>query len=458
MRRLTILACLVLTACNAPTGTTTTTAPISIGPTVVSTSQPPPLEYEVQNCAAPPVTFSALCEVYELTQEWHVDRPVPDQVLAEVALAALQGFSSDDHEEPPRKLICAVPTEAFYGFCAHLATMVDQFSIPIGAAVDSAVVAMADIGLDPFSYYVPPDQVGSFRENGVVGGIGVLLDARDAAGSRCVVLGPACPLGIVFVLEDNPGSDAGLMAGDEITAIDGQPVDGQGFVEITGQIAGDETGSVSITYVRNGHDFEVAIDRSEISVPTVTVDLPEPGVGYLRIPDFEDDIPELVSEALRSLSEYSPSTIVIDLRDNPGGFIDSAVAVASEFIDGGVVLNSVGPGEEIEYPATVEGLATTEALIVIVNGGTASAAEILAAALRDERAAIIVGTTTFGKDAIQIPFDLRNGGEFYVAVARWFSPNGESVRSGGLVADRELALAPGLSNKEIVRAALDATS
>ena len=135
-----------------------------------------------------------------------------------------------------------------------------------------------------------------------------------------------------------------------------------------------------------------------------------------------------MAEGLELLLESGPDTIVIDLRDNPGGFIDAAIEVASEFIDGGVVLETVGPDASQLFEAAGGGVATTERLVVVVNQGSASAAEILAGALRDRREAIVVGTTTFGKDAAQIPFDLRNGGELFVTVARWSTPSGLTAR------------------------------
>jgi carboxyl-terminal processing protease len=336
--------------------------------------------------------------------------------------------------------------------------MIVRSGVPVGAAVDHAVTAMVDQTLGPFTYYVPPDQVGTFRSNGVVSGIGVLLDARDAAGSKCAVLGGACGLEVVFVLEENPGAEAGLAAGDTIVAVDGRTVEGMGFATTASLIAGDETGTVELTVDREGDSLTFSIVRAELTVPTVEVRLPQPSVGYLRIPDFEDDIPSLVVEGLESLAEISPSTIVVDLRDNPGGFVDSAVDVTSEFVDGGVVLETFGPDEEFQYTATSGGLATNERLIVLVNQGSASAAEVVAGALRDRRSATIVGTPTFGKDAVQIPFELRNGGELYVAVARWATPNGTTVGIGGLIPDRELELTADMTTEDVVEAALDAVS
>lgn len=458
MRRVLALGLVFLAACGPTTEATTTTDSSAIATTTrpVTTSTEYSQDFQVRDCSAPPVTFSALCQVYQLIQEWHVDRPISDAILAQIALDSLVGYTGSEIEPRPRTFLCSVPGEEFSGFCAQLALMIGQDEIAVGPAVDGAVTAMANLGLDPFSYYLPPDQVGSFRANGVVGGVGVLLDARDAVGSRCAIITKGCPLRIVFVLEDNPGADAGLLPEDLILTVDGEAVDGLGFAATAGAIAGDETGVVTITVDRDGQTLVFEIERAELSVPTVEVDLPQSDVGYIRIPDFEDDIPELVSDGLTSIFEFSPGTLIVDLRDNPGGYVDAAVDVASEFMDGGLVMETFGPDEHLEYPAKEGGLATEPRLLVLVNGGSASAAEILAAALRDNRDAVLVGTPTFGKDAVQIPFDLRNGGEFYVAVARWQSPDGSTAGNGGLTPDVELELGTDLTIEEIVAAALDA--
>jgi carboxyl-terminal processing protease len=459
VRKLLLALVLVLVACGDATHSTTTSAGVaetlaSIPTTTTLSAQP----MEIQDCTTPPLAFSALCEVYELVQDWHVDRPLPPLQLAEVALNSLANHISTQTEERPRTLFCAVPDEAFEEFCDELAAMVWESGIAIGPAIEEAVVAMTDLGLDPFTYYVPPEQVGSFRQNGVVGGVGVLLDATNPVGSKCARIDTTCPLEIVVVLENNPGAEAGLMAGDRIISVNGEPVDGQGFAATATEIAGDETGTVTITVDREGETVEFEIERQAISVPTVDVSLPLSNVGYLRIPDFEADITDLVEQALTSLVEASPDTIVIDLRDNPGGFVETVIEVASQFMNGGTVLETSGPNENFRYPAEGSGLATSQRLIILVNRGTASAAEILAGALRDERSAVIVGSNTFGKDAVQIPFQLRNGGELYVAVARWSTPSGSTAANGGLTPDRELQFPTDSSVDELVRAALDAAS
>jgi carboxyl-terminal processing protease len=399
-----------------------------------------------------------LCETYELIQEWHVDRPFDPAALAASALAGLDNFEATETAEPPRALICAIPDPAFGELCDHLTARVDSESISIGPAMEAAVSEMTDHGLDQFSYYVPPDQVGAIRSNGVVGGVGVLLDATDAVGSRCARVTASCPLRIVFVVEDNPAEEAGLLAGDVITAIDGTSVDGLGFVEAVSRIAGDETGTVEITVQRSGGQTEViGIERDELTVPTVEIDIPRPRVGVIRIPDFEEDIPDLVHLGLTDLVEYGIDTLVVDLRDNPGGFIDSAVLVISEFIDDGVIFHTSDPEAENDVTALGGGLATGLELIVVVNSGTASAAEITATALRDRRGAAIVGEPTFGKNAVQLPFELRNGGEFYVAVAHWTSPDGETVAETGIIPDHPASLPAGLTMEELVDLSLEAS-
>jgi len=459
MRRFVLAGWLmVVTACAAPATVATTSATLSsLPPTPVSTTLAS-LAVEVQNCSSPPITFSALCEVYELLDTWYVDRPIDPEALASVAIRGLNQYSTTETEEPPRTLFCAVPDPAFDDLCDELAELVTESHVPVGPAVEAAMTYMIDARLGPFTYYLPPDQVGALRFNGIVGGVGVVLDARDAVGSKCTQITDVCRLEIVVVLEDNPGLDAGLLPGDIITAVDDEPVLGQGFTAVVSQIAGDETGAVELTIERSGTEMQISIERTELIIPTVEASLPLGDVGYIRIPDFEADIPTLVSDTLAELDDLGPTTLVVDLRDNPGGLIDSVVSVADEFIDGGLVMISDATDEHLEYEADPGGFATDERLVVLVNKGTASAAEILAGALRDRRDAVIVGSNTFGKDAVQIPFTLRNGGEFYVVVARWSTPQGDTAAPAGLAPDREVDWPTGASVEEVVEIALEASS
>lgn len=457
MSRLALVA-LLLAACTGEPAMTTEVSPPTTAPSPRVTTTDPGIEVRVQGCETPPVTFSALCEIYELLETWYVDAPLDDTALAGHAVTGLEEFASTDSEDPPRTLFCAIPDQAFITFCDALADRVEVAAIPVEEAVEAAVAHMVDTGLGPFTYYLPPEQAGTLRLNGVVGGIGVLLDARDAAGSKCARINEVCRLQVVVVFEDNPAAGAGLGEGDLIVAIDGAPVSGMGFAEAVSAIAGDETGSVTLTVDRGGNTIELVIERSPLSVPTVEIDLPRDDVGYIRIPDFEADIPGLVLAGLEELAATGVGTIVVDLRDNPGGYVDAVIEVADEFVDEGLLMVSDAPSEHLEYDAIAGGLITTQRLLVLVNQGTASAAEVLAGALRDRREAVVIGTNTFGKDAVQIPFTLRNGGEFHVAVARWSTPNGDTAGNGGLSPDREVRWPDGATVDEIVDMALEAAS
>lgn len=452
-----LVVILLLAACTSPTAVTTTTVPPSTTtPLPATTSSMPTVELQVQDCSTPPVIFSPLCEIFDLLDTWYVDAPIDAELLAEVAIRGLHGYTTTETEEPPRTLFCSIPDAAFAPLCDELAEQVRSRQVPVGPAVEAAMSYMIDVALDPFTYYLPPEQVGSLRLNGIVGGIGVLLDARDAAGSKCTEVTSPCRLEVVVVLEDNPAAEAGLQVGDMIVEIDSEPIEGRGFTSIVSEIAGDESGDVMITIEREGSPLEFTIERRELTVPTVEYGLPFEDVGYVKIPDFELDVPALVTDSLAEILADEPSLIVVDLRDNPGGYVDAVMQIADQFVDGGTVMVSESADEILDHPAASGGLATEPELLVLVNQGTASAAEILASALRDRREAVVIGTNTFGKDAVQIPFTLRNGGEFYVKVARWSSPDGTTVVEGGLTPDLEVTWPEVATVHEIVEIALEA--
>jgi C-terminal peptidase prc len=458
MRLSLALVMLLAAACAGETSvaTTTPTSPTSVPVPLVTTSQPT-LQVQVDDCSTPQVTFSPLCETFELIESWHVDAPVEPASLARAAMRGLAEYVPTTAEEPPRTLFCAIPDPAFEPVCGELATLAAEMQVPLGEAVEAAVIEMVGTGLDPFSYYLTPEQAESFRPNGVVGGIGLLLDANDAAGSRCVRVTAVCRLTIVFVLPDNPAAAAGLQTGDVILSIDGQGVDGMGFLDAGALIAGNETGTVELVVEREGQRLEFSIPRAHVTVPTVEARMSEEGVAYLRIPDFELDIPDLVIEGLEILEAQGYHTLVIDLRDNPGGYVDAAVAVASQFVDEGQAIYSEADVEAPTMHAAIGGgLATDKRLLVLVNRGTASAAEITAAALRDSAGATIIGESTYGKNALQLTFDLDNGGQLQLAVAHWVGPDGTSVAGNGLSPDAIIDLPPSMSVPELVSAALDA--
>ena len=454
MRRLLILVVLSSAGCTtAGTISTTSTAPPTVPSTTNTTIQS--VAMEVQGCGTPPVTFSTLCETIELLDEWYVDRPVDYAGLAAIVTQAAAEYETTDSESPPRTFFCAIPDDAFLTLCELLHQRVESEQLPVAPALEKAVTTMIDLGLDPFTWYVPPELAGGFRSDGVVGGVGILLDATDAAGSKCTRVAAVCPLRIVFVLEDNPGADAGLLAGDVITTIDGEPVIDKGLVDVATLIGGDQTRTVVLGIERDGSPLEITVARQELDFPETSVDVPLDDVGYLRIPDFSFQVPFIVDASIGALLAASPGTIVVDLRDNPGGLVDAVVSVASQFIAEGSVLNYESPEGSSSYEVSGGAPATAPRLIVLVNGGTASAAEVLAGALRDMRGATVIGQPTYGKNALQIPFELRNGGELHVAIARWTTPSGQSVADGGLIPDRIVVFPAGADTEQLTRFAIE---
>jgi len=458
MRRLLVFLILSAAACSTSAGTISTTS--TVPPTVLSTTSTTlaPIPMELRGCETPPVTFSTLCETIELLDEWYVNRPVDMESLAAIAATAAAEYETTETEEPPRTFFCAIPDEAFTSLCDTLIERVNNEHLPVGDAVEVAVTSMIDLGLDPFTWYIPPQLAGGFRADGVVGGVGILLDATDAAGSKCTRVAVVCPLRIVYVLEDNPGADAGLEAGDVITTIDGESVIDKGLVDVATLIGGDQTGTVTLGIERGVVSLEITVERQELDLPTTTVDIPLDNVGYIRIPDFSFEVPFLVDSSIGVLLNASPQTIVIDLRDNPGGLVDAVVSVASQFIPSGTVLNYEFSGGSDTYEVSGGAPATESRLIVLVNEGTASAAEVLAGALRDMRGATVIGQPTYGKNAIQIPFELRNGGEFHVAIAHWTTPSGQSVADSGLIPDRIVEFPAGLDTEQLTRFAIENSS
>jgi carboxyl-terminal processing protease len=419
---------------------------------------PPPLKYEVRSCDdTPPVAFALLCEAFDLIVENHVDQPLDVQELAVSARIGVTSAPDGTETEAPRVLVCALPEVAMEPVCAAIAERLRFGEISVEEAVEAAVRSMIELSLDPFTLYLPPALSGELREDGIIGGIGVLLDATDAAGSRCRFVGPSCPLRVVFVVEGGPGDAAGLEPGDVIETIGDESVEGKALLDVVAAIT--EGSTVRVGVRRDDEATMVTLMPGSVEFPTVDGRMISPGVGYLLIPDFGFDTAALVIEALVELRADGASTLVIDLRDNPGGLLLSVILVASQFVPDGEILSTTGPGDEVEsHEAFPGGIATGVRTIVLINGGSASAAEVLAGTLRDRARGVLVGSPSFGKNTVQIPFRLRNDGELRVTVARWLTPSGESVAPTGLAPDIAFDFPQNVSVEELVSLVLAETT
>lgn len=312
--------------------------------------------------------------------------------------------------------------------------------------LEGAICGMFDTLEDPYSVCMGADEYGSRFEDisGEFGGIGAVMNTEDTDGAACDLIGNGCGLRVVEVLEDAPALEAGLLAGDVVKAVDGESLDGLTISDSVLLIRGPRGSDVTLTLDRDGLEQEQVVTRDTIVTKDVTSALLSDGqVGYLRIANFSANAADDFRAALGELLDDGVARLVIDMRDDPGGFVDAAVAISSEFLDDGAVLwEEDASGNQVAIDATRGGLATDEDLgvAVLVNSGTASASEIVAGALQDAKRARLVGLPTFGKGTVQEWSQLpgENGG-FRLSVAKWLTRDKTWVNDTGLIPDAVVA-------------------
>jgi len=301
---------------------------------------------------------------------------------------------------------------------------------------------------DPYTVFVEPQprELERDRMRGSFGGIGVTL-WWDAESS--MLLSP---------YPDSPAQRAGVREGDILLAVDGETITGEMTVDdVRARFHGEVGTPVSLTLSRPPTPpFDLTITRDEIKVPSVTWRLLDQatGIGYLHVESFTERTAEEVLAALQELlQEADASSLVLDLRDNSGGLIDPAVATASQFLRQGVVLTELRrDAQERTFPVQDGGIATDVPLVVLVNGGTASAAEIVAGALQDHSRALLVGEPTFGKGAVQLIYELSDGSSLHVTSAIWLTPDQHRIGGQGLTPDVAVPRGDGPQDEQLDRA------
>ena len=299
---------------------------------------------------------------------------------------------------------------------------------------------------DPYSAYLGPDEFATTLADisGEFEGIGARMSVEDGAGGSCPVIEEACALRVIEVLPEAPALAAGLLAGDIVSAVDGRPLQGQTLEDAVGLIRGPRDSDVRLTIDRDGEVLELAVRRGVIVSQDVRSAVLEDGrIGYLRVDSFSSGAADSFESALRELLEAGLTELVVDVRGDPGGFVDAAVDIASQFIaDGPVFWEEDAAGAQRAVEVSGGGLAVDPAieLVVLVDDGTASASEILAGALQDAGRAELVGEPTFGKGTVQEWTQLpgENGG-FRLSVAKWLTRDKAWVHEVGLKPDVEVA-------------------
>ncbi|MEA3638362.1 MAG: S41 family peptidase [Lamprobacter sp.] len=287
-------------------------------------------------------------------------------------------------------------------------------------------------GLDPHSAYLDPDQYDDLQvgTTGEFGGLGIEVGMEDGF------------VKVIAPMDDTPAQRAGIQAGDLIVRIDEKPVKGMSLSDAVELMRGKPGSAIELTLMRDGESapLRVRLERAVIKVASVKQRLLEPGYGYLRIANFQarttDDLLAAV-KTLKRENEGPLKGVVLDLRNNPGGVLNTAVGVSDAFLEEGLIVYTKGRLEDakLEFHAGPDDVLDGAPLVVLVNGGSASASEIVAGALQDQRRALIMGNETFGKGSVQtiIPVDERTA--LKLTTARYYTPAGRSIQALGIVPD-----------------------
>jgi carboxyl-terminal processing protease len=285
--------------------------------------------------------------------------------------------------------------------------------------------------LDPHSAFLDSDEYREIRisTTGNYSGVGLEVNLVDGL------------VRVVSPIDDTPAQRAGIKPGDAIIAVDGQPV-GERLDDTVTKLRGDAGTKVRLDVRRDGVDDMLTFDleRTMIHVDSVKSDLLEPGIGYLRITQFSETTGRDLNRAFQGLEARNGAelqALILDLRNNPGGVLDAAVEVSDAFLDDGLIVSADGRIDEARFSMSARpgDLMHGGPIAVLVNGGSASASEIVAGALKDHHRATIMGSHTYGKGSVQTVMPLSNGRAIKLTTSRYYTPSGEPIHEGGILPD-----------------------
>ena len=285
--------------------------------------------------------------------------------------------------------------------------------------------------LDPHSSYLDPDAYKELQveTKGSFGGIGIEITVRDGV------------LTVVSPLEGTPAYELGIQAGDQILRVDGEPTKEMTLMEAVKKMRGPKGTNVVLTIMRGEftkpQDF--VITRATIAIRSVRSNTLEPGYGYIRLSQFQSSTARDLRKEITELEKENKSLkgLILDLRNNPGGLLDQAVKVSDEFLNEGLIVYTGGrlKSQDMRFEAHMNTRPHSYPIVVLVNEGSASAAEIVAGALQDHKRAVVVGVKTFGKGSVQTVMPLRNGAALRLTTALYYTPSGRSIQAKGIEPD-----------------------
>lgn len=417
-----IILAVLVSACLPSTGGTTTAPPETVAGRSV----------DIFDCESEPSETEIVCQVYELIERHYVD-PVDDTALAD---AAARGLSDLDGAAGSGDLACAAPTQVFRQACRLAAIEAEDST----EAAEAMVRGMAAYGLDANSVYLDAEALALIEEEqeGEIEGIGALVTAEDSTGGEpedCSIVSDECRLVVVSTIPGAPAEAAGLRRDDRIVAVDGEEIAGWTIDEVTARVRGPAGTEVRLTIARDGTFFDVSITRAAVVIPVVEHQMVG-DVAYLRLNLFTENADEQFAVALGALLEAQPEILVIDLRDNPGGLLDTAIAIVSLLLPDGDVVVTQSPVESVAYQVSGEPILPAGLPVhLVVNRGSASASEVMAGVLQERAVVTVVGENTFGKNTVQQRYALANGGGLKLTVARWVTPGGLDFGVDGISPD-----------------------
>lgn len=302
--------------------------------------------------------------------------------------------------------------------------------------MEAALTGLMSAPGDPHMDYMTPDAYSQAREGltSEYEGIGATVQQDEDTGA----------LVIVRPLPGSPAEASGILAGDEIVTVDGEDITGMDQSTIIGMVKGPAGTDVVLGVRRAGEEelIEITVTRAQISLPTVDYEVLDGNIGYVILYSFSQNSDVELANALNEMDVENLDGLILDLRGNTGGYLDTTLRVMSLFIERGVIFVERGPNGEDQTQAFGNAIAPTVPMVVLVDQYSASASEVVAGALQDHGRARIVGVSTFGKGSVQTWRELSNGGGIRITISRWYTPNGNSVEPDGITPDVEVEYIP----------------
>ena len=375
---------------------------------------------------------AALSLAFALTAPVHAQTPAPKTSAPVADTSAPQ--ASDQDQSAGKK--APLPLDELRKFTEVFQRIKDDYVEKVSdkTLLDNAIKGMVD-NLDPHSAYLGPKDFSELEEttSGQFGGLGLEVGQENGF------------VKVISPIDDTPAQKAGIKSGDLIVKINDHPVKGMSLQESVNMMRGKPGSKITLTIMREGKSapFTVTLKRAVIKVTSVKSKLLEPGYGYVRITQFQEETADEFGKALDKLKKENKGKLkglVIDLRNNPGGVLQAAVGVADDLLTKGLIVYTEGriPSSQLRFTANPGDKADGVPIVVLINGGSASASEILAGALQDNHRAVIMGTRSFGKGSVQTVMPLDENSAIKITTARYYTPSGRSIQALGITPDIEV--------------------